>query len=128
MHLKHMVGRLLLPVVLPLTLVACASGGGPSGEARSDIPPDAFMITVENNVPNLGNITVLLVPEAGVRAQLGQVAAGESESFVRNEPPGRFRLIARTPAGEQTSQQFQVYRGSEARWSLQTNRVIVSNE
>lgn len=118
----------VLLVLVPLLAVGCAGGGGPGAGTTVDVPPDAFVITVQNNMPGAGNITVLLDPAAGVQAQLGQVGPGQTQSFTRTESPGSFRLVARTAEGERRSQQFQVYRGSEAVWDLQANRVIVRSE
>lgn len=121
------VRSLAVALVAALVAVGCAAGSGEGG-AAGVAPADGFAINVQNNIPGNGSVVVILIPAAGVQTQLGEVAEGATETFTHMGQPGNYRMQARGSGGERNSGNFQVYRGSQATWNLQSNRVMVTNE
>jgi hypothetical protein len=126
MRTTRRVRTLAFALLAAVMAAGCAAGGGEEG-ASSPAPADGFAINVQNNIPGNGPIVVMLIPATGVQTQLGEVAENSTVTFTHTGQPGTYRLIARGSGGERNSGNFQIYRGSQATWNMQSNRVMVSN-
>jgi hypothetical protein len=110
-----------------LTVAACASSGGgttqtpPAERAAVDQPGLAIVEVTHNLTNNSSTLTILIEPQAGIRASLGTVEPGETKRFTYNATPGNYTLVAQ---GSITSQSFRLSNTEMATWNMQTNRVM----
>src|SRR5262245_9729399 len=113
-----------------LTVAACASSGGgtqtaPAERAATDEPGLAIIEVQHNLANNSSTLTILIEPQAGIRASLGTVSPGETKRFTYNATPGNYTLVAQ---GSITSQSFRLSNREIATWNMQTNRVLPRNK
>ncbi len=109
---------------IPLLVLAACSGGTRTG-GGDPTPGAGSLIIVENNRPGSTAIQVTIVPQAGVRQQLGVVEGGQTGTFTYEGTSGMYHLIALTPDGEKLSERFRLVSNSTVRWNMVTNNVIV---
>jgi hypothetical protein len=112
-----------------LTVAACASSSGgastetapPAGErAAVDQPGLAIVEVTHNLASNSSTLTILIEPQAGIRASLGTIEPGETKRFTYNAPPGNYKLVVQ---GGISSQSFRLSNNEIATWNMQMNRV-----
>jgi hypothetical protein len=123
-------------LIVPI-LVACSSGGSGGGAAT---PPPApapgggaaaagITLRFENYGTNSSTSVLMLVPEAGVRKQIGQVEAGQVGTFNNVQlTPGRYKFERQGSGGTSSSQTFQVFANTRCvRWDMSQANPIVSS-
>src|SRR5262245_6051833 len=118
------------PALLSVAAGASGSGGAttgtPSAERAAVDEPGLAIIEVQHNLTdNSSTLTILIEPQAGIRASLGTVSPGETKRFTYNATPGNYKLIAQ---GSITSQSFRLSNREIATWNMQTNRVLPRNK
>lgn len=113
----------VIRLLLALLVAGAACSGTRSAAAGA---ADTMTIRVENNRPGVPSAQIVIVPEVGVRRQLGPVEAGRSAEFEYDGAPGNYQLVALLPNGELRSQTFRLFAGSTARWNMATGSVLVS--
>ncbi len=120
--------RSWLRLVPCLIAAACASS---SGGSQDPVPAatggaDLAVIEIQHNLPgNSSTLTILIEPQAGVRAMLGVVEPGQTKRFTYNAVPGNYTLLAQ---GSSNSPSFRLSNRDVATWNMQTNRVLARNK
>jgi hypothetical protein len=124
-------------VLLPV-LAACSSGGStgetetpaPAGGGGAAAAATGINVRFENYATNASTSVLFLVPEAGVRRQLGEVEAGRVMTLNNLQlPPGRYKFEAQGTSGTRSSGTFQVFANTRCiRWDMsQTNPLVSSS-
>jgi hypothetical protein len=122
------IGRLLrlAPV---LVLAACASGGAEQAEPATtpgNIVSELAIVEVMHNDPRVtSTATVIIEPQAGVRATLGLVEPGQTKQFTYDARAGNYRLVV---PGVKNSEYFRLSNREIATWDMQQNRVRPRNK
>jgi hypothetical protein len=85
-------------------------------------------VTVENNRPGGSTVTIFIVPDVGVRRQLGEVQSGQTATFTYSGAAGPYRLLAQGGGGDFTSNSFRIFENTgEVHWNMASNNVRVQN-
>lgn len=114
---------------LKRTLLIAVAGGLLTGCATSPdtdyVPGDQEgLIVVDNTTTTLGAATIYLVPETGVRDQLGNVPPNREEEFlVEPDLSFRYHLVANVGTEELVSREFTFTDNTAVEWDLDTNTV-----
>jgi hypothetical protein len=120
-------------VLMLVTVLGCASGGGSSETGAAPTTPPAESATnatvrVDNNRPAGSDVTVFIVPEAGgIRSSLGTVQANSMGTFTYVAQPGYYMLEATSGTGSTRSRRFRLANGQVAHWNMSTDNVTVQN-
>jgi acyl-CoA synthetase (AMP-forming)/AMP-acid ligase II len=87
--------RRWLPLLLVAAVItACASAGDTEAGAGAVAEPGDHIITVHNDHGSFTEVTVYIVPAAGIQQALGTVPANETRSFTFSGARGQYRLLA----------------------------------
>jgi hypothetical protein len=115
-----------LPVLLVAAVItACASAGDTEAGAGAVAEPGDHIITVHNDHGSFTEVTVYIVPAAGIQQALGTVPANETRSFTFSGARGQYRLLARRPLGDGRTDTFNMPASGHAEWRTSQSRVLV---
>ncbi len=124
----HRIAR--LSGALAIVFTAGAASSMQSGETQTTTTggqAGALTVQIENNRPGGNTVIVHVVPEIGVRQQLGEVAPGATGDFNYRASPGYYTLVAVGSGNDYTSQRFRIFANTtRIRWDMSTNRVVAS--
>ncbi|MGH7552297.1 MAG: hypothetical protein ACREMQ_04650 [Longimicrobiales bacterium] len=123
------ISRISAALAVVLVAGACASGSGT--ETTTTTTPartgSGMSIRVENNRPGGNTVIVHVVPEVGVRRQLGEVPPGSTGTFSFTGAPGYYTLVAVGGGSDLNSQRFRIFENTtNVRWDMSTNRVTAT--
>lgn len=128
--IPRMIPRATLALLVAGTftvLSACSTLGMGSGSSGDRVAQ--MEVRVNNNYSGAERVTISLMDADGNRRALGEVNAGERQSFDTTGDPQanmRHRLMAESRRGETTlSPEIVVQENSIVTWHLQDNRVEV---
>lgn len=111
--------RLLMLLVLPLLIAACAS-------TRENAPGSEVSVRVENNLIPPTTLSVYAVAESGSRQLLGVVRPSQNSTLTFNPSfGGQFRFVAETTGGREiVSNTITLGEGDGAVWNINSNIIV----
>lgn len=123
--MTHLIRRTLAVAAATLFAAGCASAGQEDPEFTSGTQDG--IVVVDNTNTTMGAATIYLVPENGVRDQLGTVNPNDEATFTVDPDVGfRYRLMAEVGVDELVSREFTFTENSTVEWDLYTNTVSFS--